>query len=261
MSPGALMSPGSLQTFDTLLWSLAIALAVLALWLSRPRPREWEIGPLFEGILGRRDLREKPEAWQPAEWLGAGCTWEGLWSPTGPPSGATTVALQRRLSGLRLIWLEPPVMELPGLAAQQIAPPAQITEEGIGGAFEDQMSALMGEGRVVVAASAAAMPLLRLLLVAPGLRDRLAAVLLIDPAVEPEWAEVNFRHDRLDTELYRQVPWLILRHRLESCPLQTPPLPPTDRAALEIVDLQQHDPADPRLPHAVSLLLAAIQSG
>lgn len=257
----------ALQTLDALLWSLAIALAAAALWLARPQPRQWEIRALLDGVLGERDLSDKPEAWQPAEWLGAGCGWPLL---TDPPEPAVIAARDRRLAGLRLIWLEPPGLELPGLelpglAARRVDPPEDggaetLPEAAIGGEFEARMGEAMGgaQDRVVLAARSAAGSLLKLALAAPGLRDRLAAVLLIDPEIDPAWIERHFHHHLLDTELYRQVPWLILRHRQDHPPLSTPPAPQTGRLSIEVVDLGQRDPADPRLPAALSLLLAAL---
>jgi hypothetical protein len=112
--------------------------------------------------------------------------------------------------------------------------------------------------RLVFVAGSQAMPLLKLLHVAPGLRDRVQAVVLLDPVLDATWLKDNFNHVSMDTELYRSIPYLVMHQQAVPSPLQTPPLPQTGRAAMEVVDLGVVSPADPQFARHLGLLLAAL---
>lgn len=242
------------KRFDMVLFSLAFALTVMALFLSRPQPRVWEIARLFMGIQGKLDLRGQGEPWQPSEWLGAGATWEGLMG--GQP--AVDTALLRRLKDLRLVCIAPDTLSVAGLVCHSLQLP-ELPPEGLTPAFEAVVEAVLQKHRrLVLVAGSQAMPLLKLLHVAPGLRDRVQAVVLLDPVLDSAWLKDNFNHVSMDTELYRTIPYLLMHQQALPSPLQTPPLPQTGRAAIDVVDLGVVSLQDPQFARHLGLLLAAL---
>ena len=105
-------------------------------------------------------------AYTPAERLGPALTWDDVkaWSE------AAESAVRRRAEGVRVVWLEPPPVEIPVFASSVVGSVADIP-------------ALVPRptDRVVLAASARATDLLDALVADGALRDRLRAVLLVAP--------------------------------------------------------------------------------
>ena len=243
----------NMQLLDLTLWILAGALLVPALWWSRRMPRAWEPARLFAGLQGRADLRQAGEDWQPSDWLGAGITWDNLGESTTEP------ALRRRLEGLKLLWLGEVHLPLPGLEPVIVHPPASGIVP-LAPSFEAAMDTAVGENRQVIVAAGPeqGMNLLKLLHAAPGLRDRCRAVLLVNLQPEPAWIAAHFDHTQMDTELYRQIPYLCLRTDPAMPLLENPPPPPSTRTAIDVVDLGVNSLADPAFGRALVLLLAAL---
>jgi hypothetical protein len=253
---------------DAALWSLAVALFALALWLTRrENANGWDPAVFFGGALAalfsgeRLPLAEGPvpaagwdgkpdelePAYHPETRLAADVTWAAL-AAWAPPAEA---AVARRAAGVRLVWLEPPVVDIPGFEAAVCAP-AEV--EGLLRRPED---------RLVLVASAAAQDALVLLRAEAGLRDRLRAVLFVAPRLDAAWLGEHFTHAAFDVEVAREVPFLTLR---------TPPdagaqrLPEPARTAsgfapVAVVDLgvlPAEHLGSPRVGRALAALLAAL---
>ncbi len=233
-----------MKLLDQVLWAVAFALTVAAFYLSRPKPRAWQPALLYRAILGEEELRR----WEPSDWLGPGMDWKKL----GEGEPELMALVKRRLGDFRLLWFGVGAVELPGLTLHA------LKEGSLGAspeqqAWEKELEQQVGKGKVILAASGAAvMGLLKLLHDAPGLRDRCHAVILVEPELEKEWVPANFTHAAFDTELNRVTPYLVLRLDRSQSTLATPPEPPTGRVAVEVLDLA----GPPGLP--VSLLLAAM---
>lgn len=74
----------------------------------------------------------------------------------------------------------------------------------------------------------------------PGLRDAVAAVLLIHPVLNEAWIEEHFTHEKFDVEANQALPYFIwhlpeLAH--PSFALSTPPIPATGWRSIEVIDL------------------------
>jgi hypothetical protein len=256
--------------FDGVMLSLGVALLVLALWLARGDGPRWDPAVFFAGALsaafgkGRLPLSQGPvpaEGWageaselepayDPKERLAPECSWEDLaaWGP------ATRAAVTRRLGAVRLVWVEPPPFEIPEI-------PSTIVDEP----DADTIAALLPrpEDRVVLAGHARADALLHLLHGAPALRDRLRAVLLFAPRLDPAWTATHLTHPAFDVEVAREVPYLTLRAgpEADTQTLPEPPLPPTGRRTLAVIDLGVLAPdavGDPRVGRSLAALFAAL---
>lgn len=270
---------------DIALWSLAIALTSLALWLARPRPPDWEMDTFFAAVWAARrrpsplPLREGPvpaEGWDgdpadlgepfdPARRVGPACTWEAVaaWTP------AAQAAVARRLDDVRVVWLEPPALALPG-----VDPSVLVDPEGVMPALERLCAA--PDVRLVFFARNAPGAVLRLLHAWPGVRDRTALVWFFgaDLDAEREWLVENFAHLAFDVELARRLPFLTLRleraGRAEGADageggmqvLRAPD--PADREVIQVVDLgvaPRDVASDPTLEQAIVVTLAAVAAG
>ena len=189
------------------------------------------------------DFATLPPGCSPAVRLRPGVTWEGL--------GATDAELARRLADVRLAWTEPPRLVLPGLDAA-------VVDDDDPDAFAPLLP--RPSTRLVVAASGSADRLVRVLARGPGLRDRLRAVLLVAPTMDPSAFAAAVTHDAFDVELAHAVPWFVLRARGAPA-LPEPPEPPTGQRMVEVIDLGEVDTDDlghPALGRALAVLLAAL---
>lgn len=250
---------------DAVLWSLAVALAAAALWLSAPRAARWDVARFFAAAwaAGRAPapvpFEEAPppegapsgstpgDEQDPVRRLGVGCDWAavGRWAPE------VEAAVTRKLAGTRVVWFEPPVVDLGPV--EQLPPPA---------AAHDRLEALLAPAaaRLVLVASTEAQALLELLHELPGLRDRVRAVLLVGATPDPAWVAREFRHESFHLELARATPYCTLRTAPGQA-LRTPATPPTGRVAVDVQDLGRIPPdalADPALGRALRVTLAAL---
>lgn len=259
---------------DIGLWSLVIALTSLALWLARPRPPDWEIDSFFAAVWALRcrprplPLSEGPvpaegwdgnpadlgEAFDPTRRLGPTCTWEvvAAWSPDVP------AAVARRLEDVRVVWLEPPALTLPGVEAH-----ALVASEAVLPAIEQLVTA--PQVRLVFFAHHAAGAVLRLLHDAPGLRDRTALVWFVGAELdtEREWLAAHFTHLAFDVELARRLPFLTLRFADGGAQVLRSPTG-GDREVIQVIDLGVAPRAslqDPTLGEAAVVTLAAVAGG
>lgn len=252
---------------DAILWSLAVTLGLAAVWLARPRPPTWDIASFFalswamlsrpgplrleEGAVPAGGWSGEPEElgpdYDPALRLGPDCTWAAL-TAADPAVEAT---LLRRMGHVRVVWFEPPVVDL-GPVEVLPAPPAA----------HDALDALVSslETRLVLVASTEAQGVLTLLHALQGLRDRVLMVVFVGPRFDAEWVQREFRHEAFDLELAREIPYCTLRTGPGQV-LRSPPPVATQRTAIDVVDLGLVAPADlaePTLGRALRLTIAAV---
>lgn len=269
MSPAQTLSAQTLdaQTLDAVLWSLAAALLVLALWIHSRGERPWDPAVYFAGLLGAfwggrvplqggpvppegwdADPAELGESYEPSRRLAPEMDWTALkaWSPD------VEAAVRRRLADVRLVWLGPAATDVPAVESREVAP-----GEGAG----ERIAALCDRPDVrLILAGSGDDAVLRLLHAAPHLRDRVRAVLLVGARLDPAWISACFTHVAFDVELAHEVPYLTLRHA-GADPLPDPPEPPSARRSIAAIDLGVIDPADlrdARCGRALSALFAAL---
>jgi len=103
---------------------------------------------------------------------------------------------------------------------------------------------------------------LRALKEAPGVRDRVRAVLFVGATFDPGWNAEHLSQDAFDTELDRVTPWLLLRTADgPEAELPDPPVPSTGRRSIAVHDLGRAPAellADPALGSSLAVLLAAL---
>ncbi|MDP2309794.1 MAG: hypothetical protein Q8P18_27485 [Pseudomonadota bacterium] len=255
---------------DAVLWSVAAGLLALALWLSRGGGPGWDPASFFGATLsalfgpGKLPLTGGPvpkEGFEgtpdelaavddPQTRLGPGCGWKEI-AAWAEPVPAT---VSRRLEGVRLVWFEAPPVHIEGME------PVVLDSVDMAALLP-----LLGRPdlRLVVAAHQRADAVLRLLHDAPGVRDRLRAVLLVAPTLDASWLAQHFTHLAYDVEVAREVPFFTLRagEGAEGQRLPDPPTPPTGRRAVAVADLGVL-PADllrdPRVGRALLVLCAAL---
>jgi hypothetical protein len=245
---------------DAALWALALALFAGATWLTLRRERPWDAGGFFRADLAARRGEPRtddiPLDLSPSARLAHRLSWRDLGTATADAARA------RRLADTVVVWFEPAPLALPDLPAN-VAELAPADESNVDAWAEASVAALAPllatpHTRVVVAGHARAHDALRLLHAAPGLRDRLRAVLLVHPHLEDAWLRANLTHEAFDVEVLRDVPWLHLRAP-GAASLPTPPEPESARTCLVVVDLgEAHDLADPALAAALADTLAAL---
>lgn len=192
------------------------------------------------------ELYEEPEsagqAWLLPQYLGQGADWESLASWTAP----MTEALQRKGGQ---VWIQLGVLDLPlPELLPRCASVTPSTPEDTAKAI-DALGPDAADRFVLLAQGADAEPLLRTLHAFDGLRDRVLAVILLDPelASHQEWLHSSFNHQDFDTELARPTGWFQLRFlpldaaRAEiegkALGLPIPPGPETGRVSIDLVDL------------------------
>ena len=192
------------------------------------------------------ELYEEPEsagdAWRLPQYLGQGADWDSLasWAETIPD------AIQRKG---QQVWIQLGALDLPLSAIlPRSARVSPSTPEDTAKAID----ALGPEGAdrfVLLAQGRDAEVLLETLHSFDGLRDRVLAVILINPELEErqDWLKESFNHQGFDTELARPTGWFQLRflppqatdeeiqHRAHALPKPAPLQ--TGRISIELVDL------------------------
>lgn len=269
---------------DAALWSAFIALFCGALYFAWPRPPSWDpvlfhqlvLASFFRGELEAKngtieDWKAKMAALLPVGpkppsggWtedpellgadyatttlLGAGVSWDVLAERGAPLAEAVT----RRLAEVRVVWFGAPTVVLQGVRVHEL-PTVDL-------AVLDALEA--GPATRFVLATAHGAALLRALKEAPGVRDRLRAVLFVGAAFDPGWNAENLTQDGFDTEVDRVTPWLLLRTADgPEAELPDPPVPATGRRSIAVHDLGRARPgleADPALGSSLAVLLAAL---
>lgn len=219
-----------------------------------PDPRA-RLRALLDDEAGQRELFGDPAELgaehDPATWLGAEAAWEHVaaWDE------GLRAALRRRFQGVRLVLDGLP----PALAAAfeealepsvflRLPEPGEADEEAEVEALYQPVEAVLAQPSdriVLVAHGGAANRTLAAMIRGAGLRDRCLAVLLLAPALRPD-VLARFDNERMDTELKRSVPYLVLAdldffdpsvEALEAQRLPAPAPLPSGRAAVERVDL------------------------
>ena len=291
-----------MTTFDVALWSVASMLFSAAAWITLRRDPSWdpavyfaacwrslrgEVPPLSEGPIPEGgwdgDLGDLPAGVHPSVRLAHGLDWLAL---DGPDARA---ARDRRLEGVKLVWIEHPLLGIDGLETDVVevdpwpllggaegvlfaTPPREDASPDDSrvhapdeAAWADAAASRMlaacprPEQRLILAASSHATELLRILRAAPALRDRVRAVLLVHPHLETAWVAANVQHLDYDVEVQREVPWLFLRAPGTTFPAD-PPEPPSARRSFALVDLgvvPAGELGDAALTRALTLVLAA----
>lgn len=249
-----------MTTFDAALWSAAIALGAFATWLALPRPPTWDprrlfalaLGPTVPLADGADPATAGPED-DPRRRLGPGCDADAVARWATP----VEAALRRRFAGERLVWFEAPALTVPELPVSVLGSPA-AAEPALEGLLADRGT------RLVLAARHEAGGLLRLLHGAPGLRDRVRAVLLVDAdlSADQDWIAAHFTHAGFDLEQARVVPFLTLRVQGRTGQVLRPP-PAVDRGfpSVSVVDLgavPAEAVGEPAVARAVAVVLAAV---
>jgi hypothetical protein len=260
-------------TLDALLWSVAAMLFSFAAWLHTREDDGWSaaellvavwravrgaVPPITGGAVPAEgwdgELETLPRALHPERRLGHGLTWDDL----GGPRAAEAAA--RRLEGVSIVWFDPPAVAVEGVPCSEL--PRDAGPEATQAHLDARLRT--PPDRLVLAASAHAMDLLRLLHGAPGLRDRTRAVLLVDAVLDTDWLRAHFDHLAFDTELLRTLPFLQITAPVADRALLPEPLPPPNgRRALAVTDLGAIAPehrADPALQRTLMLVLAALGS-
>jgi len=258
---------------DAALWSSFIALFAGALWFAWPRPPRWDPVLFHHAVLANlhggeletkgadlaawkarcemvipRGPRPPAAGWtgdpallgadhDPAVRVGAACTWLAL----GERKPEALAVVARRLADLRLAALGPVHLAIPGLA---------------GGPVND----LAAADALAPLLSGDATPALTMLAAAPGFRDRVRAVILLEASIETDFVAKQLTHEAFDTEIAQSIPWFVFRAGGTPM-LGAPPLPPSGRQAFALHDMGELPPGwrdDAHLPQAIAVLLAAI---
>lgn len=221
-----------------------------------------------------QDPAELGDAYDPARHLGPGGSWDDLADWGAGDAVAFREALVRRLparwvlvdgAGARPALLEGLAGELGDLAVRIPEPEGPPDEAAVAlrAAMERPLEDL-SDRLVVVATGSAVHLVLRALVEAPGLRDRLLAVVSVGGIVMgrdgelAEWMDRWFNAAELDTEMNRVTPYLHLTWvdreteppGIPGLPIAATRFPRPEAGALssiEVVDLGLL-PADPELP-------------
>jgi hypothetical protein len=230
---------------DAALWALALMLFAGALRLTLRAPPAWDAAGFFRAALAARRGDVLPEGTGPELSPGTRIAHGIDWSDLGTPRADDARA--RRLADSVLVWCEPAPMAIPGLETHAIALPPFDPHDtpGWSDASVARIAPLLPRPqlRVVLAAHARARDVLRLLHAAPGLRDRVRAVVLVHPELDRDWLTTHLTHEAFDVEVLRDVPWVHLRARDEA-PLPALPEPETGRTCVAVVDVGVVEPVD-----------------
>ncbi len=245
------------MTTDLALWSAVITLFGTALWLSRPRPRDWRPEVFFRGMVDL--MTDGPAAGDPSPRLGLVCTPETVrrWAATG--EGPVGAVLGRR--GLTILWWGPRRGKMPATGWEELHL-EDPTDPAARAALETALEAALAapSRRFVVIVTAGAEGFFPFFADVPGLRDRVRAVCLFGADLEgaTEWIATSFTHEHLDLELDHAIPWMTLRTAPGQV-LRAPPPDPTGRESIEVIDLGElNAPESPAVGAALVLLLAAL---
>lgn len=264
-------------TVDALLWSLAVGLLVIALWVARPRPASWRLDVLFRTALAAlrspwtpqespppAPLEQPPEAYDARERVGGGADWAavGRWEPK------VAEAVRRRGDTLRVVWLEEPTVALPPeISTLRLSlPPGDPLHALDDAAFAASLRELAARKdlRVAWLATKEAAGVFKLLASDEGVRDLTRLVLLVgaDLADHEEWLAEHFTHRNFDLEQARRLPFLTLRVEGAGAQRLRPP-PAGDVEVVEIVDLglvPREALEDPSLGRALAVVLSASEA-
>jgi len=192
------------------------------------------------------ELYEEPEsageAWRLPQYLGQGADWDSL----ALSGDAIAEAVRRRG---QQVWIQIGAIDLP---LQDLLPRTASLSASTPKDTANAIDALGPDGAdrfVLLACGADASLILDALKAFDGLRDRVLAVVLIDPelADRQDWLTKHFNHQDFDTELARPTGWFQLRF-LETHPsvqqvadralgLPIPPKPESGRVSIELVEL------------------------
>lgn len=192
------------------------------------------------------ELYEDPEsageAWRLPQYLGQGADWDSL----ALSGDAIAEAIRRRG---QQVWIQIGAIDLP---LQELLPRTSSLSASTPKDTANAIDALGPDGAdrfVLLACGADASLILDTLKAFDGLRDRVLAVVLIDPelADRQDWLTEHFNHQDFDTELARPTGWFQLRF-LETHPtaqqvadralgLPVPPDPESGRVSIELVEL------------------------
>ncbi|MFT5586313.1 MAG: hypothetical protein ACI9VR_003910 [Cognaticolwellia sp.] len=201
---------------------------------------------LMYGVGQDAELYEEPEsageAWRLPQYLGRGADWDSLASLGDPIVEA--IRRKGQQVWIQLGGLDLPLQELlPRTSSLSTSTPQDTANaiDALGPNAEDRF--------VLLAAGADASLLLDTLKAFDGLRDRVLAVVLIDPELSErqEWLNAHFNHQDFDTELARPTGWFQLRflernaterqvaHRALALPV--PSEAESGRVSIELVEL------------------------
>jgi hypothetical protein len=246
------------MTPESLVELTALGLALYAGWRGLPRTPRLPWADVYQtAVLFQRG---DPAAVAQAASLGsdgeiAPVTGMGLsWPDVAQWSEGLQAALHRRLHGVvaadlgsgRAATL---ASQVPGLRSGSVDVHALVADDGgldlaraqrlmdLLVAPSDRLILVLGPGEVA--------PALQSLHAAPGLRDRLVALVSWGGgAGEVSWLGAHFDHDQLDTELNRATPYICLGappSAADAPRFPEPPLPKHGRRTVDAIDLSSVD--------------------
>lgn len=246
---------------ESLVELAALGLAVYAGWRGLPRVPTLPWADLFETAL--LHLRGDPRAAARAVGLGADAeiapvTGMGLgWADVAGWTDGLQAALRRRMHNVVVVDLGGGLAAalagaVPGLrsGSVELVPLADGADDGDLVRAQQLMELLpdAADRVILVLGPGQVAPALAALHAAPGLRDRLVALVSWGGgAGEPAWLSAHFDHDQLDTELNRATPYLVLG----AAPMDAgapcfpePAVPKHGRRTIDAIDLGSVDVAD-----------------
>ena len=224
---------------DAALWSGVVPLFLLALWLSRPRARDWQPAGVFQAAQSLLQGAVAADATHhPRARVGVACTDDAIRAWASGGEAEVSAALQRRAA--TLVWFGPP-LDWPKVAGWEVLAVGSMPDAAMDAALEPLLA--MPARRVVLLITEGAERFFPFFAEAPGLRDQTRAVVLLgaDLGACNDWLAEHFRHDTFDLELDRAIPYLTLRTGPGQA-LRHPPPDPTGRESIEVMDLGEHPP-------------------
>ncbi len=266
---------------DELLWSAFVALFLGALFFAWPRPPRWSPALFHHAVLANlhggelekanatlddwkarceavipRGPRPPAAGWtgdpallgpdhDPSVRIGAACTWLAL----GEGEEKALATVSRRLADVRLAWIGPGAVTVPHVEGGAVAS-LEAAAASLGARHHRLVLVLSGDATAALTA----------LREAPGLRDQLRAVVLVEATIDPDFLATRLSQEAFDTELAQSIPWFVYRSAGQP-ELAEPPIPASGRRAIAVHDLGELPPAwqeDPHLRRALATLLAAL---
>lgn len=93
----------------------------------------------------------------------------------------------------------------------------------------------------------------------PGMRDRLFAVLTLNPRLDPEWMKEHFTQEAMDVEMNSAIPYISLSFE-EGCDrLVEPAIPATGWHSIRVIDVGTlEEPAPDELAFALAVLMGSL---